>query len=335
MASLASNDVRDPFGVRSTVDAGGHTYSIYSLPKLTEAGIANIDRLPFVVRIMLENLLRYVGTEFATADDVTTFANWDPEKTTPDIELAYLPARVVLQDFTGVPCVVDLAAMRSAVERMGGDVQKINPLVPVDLVIDHSVQVDRFGTTMAFSQNVDFEYERNRERYMLLRWAQKSFQNFRVVPPGTGIVHQVNLEYLASVVRPAQVDGEIARLPRFAGRHRLPHDDDQWSRRPRLGRRRHRGGGRAAWPAALLLMPEVVGFKLSGSLGPGATATDLVLRHRDAAQLRRGRPVRGVLRARLRDCHLPTGRRSPTWRPNTARRWASSRSTTKRCATCA
>ena len=278
MANLASNDVRDPFGVRGTVDAGGQTYSIFCLPKLTEAGIANIDRLPFVVRIMLENLLRHVGTEFATADDVKTFANWDPEKATPDIELAYMPARVVLQDFTGVPCVVDLAAMRSAMARMGGDVRKINPLVPVDLVIDHSVQVDRFGTMMAFGQNVALEYERNRERYMLLRWAQEAMQNFRVVPPGTGIVHQVNLEYLASVVASREVDGELLAFP-----DTLVGTDSHTTMISGLGVLGWGVGGIEA-EAVLLgqplyqLMPEVVGVKLSGALGPGATATDLVLR---------------------------------------------------------
>jgi len=278
MANPASNDVRDPFGVRGTVDAGGQTYSIFCLPKLTEAGIANIDRLPFVVRIMLENLLRHVGTEFATADDVKTFANWDPEKATPDIELAYMPARVVLQDFTGVPCVVDLAAMRSAMARMGGDVRKINPLVPVDLVIDHSVQVDRFGTMMAFGQNVALEYERNRERYMLLRWAQEAMQNFRVVPPGTGIVHQVNLEYLASVVASREVDGELLAFP-----DTLVGTDSHTTMISGLGVLGWGVGGIEA-EAVLLgqplyqLMPEVVGVKLSGALGPGATATDLVLR---------------------------------------------------------
>jgi aconitate hydratase A / 2-methylisocitrate dehydratase len=278
MATRASNEVRDPFGVRGTVEAGGHAYSIYSLPKLTESGVANIDRLPFVVRIMLENLLRHVGTEFATADDVTTFANWDPAKATPDIELAYLPARVILQDFTGVPCVVDLAAMRSAVARMGGDVSKINPLVPVDLVIDHSVQVDRFGTMMAFGQNVAFEYERNRERYMLLRWAQEAMQNFRVVPPGTGIVHQVNLEYLASVVASREIDGEMVAFP-----DTLVGTDSHTTMISGLGVLGWGVGGIEA-EAVLLgqplyqLMPEVVGVKLSGQLEPGATATDLVLR---------------------------------------------------------
>src|SRR5687767_12066481 len=212
MATLATSKVRDPFGVRGTVDAGGTSYGVALLPKLQSTSVADIDRLPFVVRIMLENLLRHVGTEFATADDAHVLANWDPAKPA-DIELAYLPARVILQDFTRVPCVVDLAAMRSAVARMGGDVRKINPLVPVDLVIDHSVQVDNFGTMMAFGQNVEKEYERNRERYMLLRWAQTSMENFRVVPPGTGIVHQVNLEYLASVVATREIDGETFAFP--------------------------------------------------------------------------------------------------------------------------
>jgi aconitate hydratase len=278
MASLASNDVRDPFGVRGTVDAGGHTYSIYCLPKLKQLGIADIDRLPFVVRILLENLLRHVGTEFATADDVKTLANWAPGQASPNVELAFLPGRVVLQDFTGVPCVVDLAAMRSAVARMGGDVSKINPLVPVDLVIDHSVQVDRFGTMMAFGQNVAMEYERNRERYMLLRWAQEAMQNFRVVPPGTGIVHQVNLEYLASVVATREIDGEMVAFP-----DTLVGTDSHTTMISGLGVLGWGVGGIEA-EAVLLgqplyqLMPEVVGVKLSGELQTGATATDLVLR---------------------------------------------------------
>jgi aconitate hydratase len=189
-----------------------------------------------------------------------------------------MPARVVLQDFTGVPCVVDLAAMRSAMARMGGDVRKINPLVPVDLVIDHSVQVDRFGTMMAFGQNVALEYERNRERYMLLRWAQEAMQNFRVVPPGTGIVHQVNLEYLASVVASREVDGELLAFP-----DTLVGTDSHTTMISGLGVLGWGVGGIEA-EAVLLgqplyqLMPEVVGVKLSGALGPGATATDLVLR---------------------------------------------------------
>ena len=277
MASPASNDARDPFGVRATVNAGGQSYAISHLPTLQSSGVADIDRLPFVVRIMLENLLRHVGTEFATADDVQTLANWDPDNLA-SVELAYLPGRVVLQDFTGVPCVVDLAAMRSAVARMDGDVSKINPLVPVDLVIDHSVQVDRFGTMMAFGQNVSLEYERNRERYMLLRWAQDAMQNFRVVPPGTGIVHQVNLEYLASVVATKDAGGETIAFP-----DTLVGTDSHTTMISGLGVLGWGVGGIEA-EAVLLgqplyqLMPEVVGVKLSGQLQPGATATDLVLR---------------------------------------------------------
>ena len=277
MATVATSQVRDPFGVCGTVEAGGASYGVALLPKLQAAGVGDIDRLPFVVRILLENLLRHVGTEFASADDVQTLANWDSDAAA-DVELAFLPGRVVLQDFTGVPCVVDLAAMRSAVARMGGDVGKINPLVPVDLVIDHSVQVDRFGTLLAFGQNVALEYERNRERYMLLRWAQESMGNFRVVPPGTGIVHQVNLEYLASVVATKEVDGEIVAFP-----DTLVGTDSHTTMISGLGVLGWGVGGIEA-EAVLLgqplyqLMPEVVGVKLSGQLQPGATATDLVLR---------------------------------------------------------
>ena len=165
--------------------------------------------------------------------------------------MPFLPARVVMQDFTGVPCVVDLAAMRDAMSALGGDPGLINPLVPADLVIDHSVQVDRFGDQGAFAANVEREYERNRERYMLLRWAQQAFRDFRAVPPGTGIVHQVNLEFLSPVVQAREVDGELRGLPGHPGRNRLAHHDDQRRRRARLRRRGHRGRGGAPGPAAL------------------------------------------------------------------------------------
>ena len=193
----------DPFTARSTLATPfGETVTYYRLEALEEQGLADLDSLPVTVRVLLENTLRHAGGEFVDTDIVKALANWEPRPSGegPGMELPFLPGRVVLQDFTGVPAVVDLAAMRDAVAKLGGDVTRINPLVPADLVIDHSVQVDRFDTTQAFAQNVDFEYERNRERYELLRWAQQSFQNFRVVPPGTGIVHQVNLEYLARVV---------------------------------------------------------------------------------------------------------------------------------------
>ncbi|HQY30219.1 MAG TPA: aconitate hydratase AcnA [Thermomicrobiales bacterium] len=278
MSTLASNGERDPFGVQTTLAAGGQTYAIHSLPKLAAAGFGQVERLPYVVRILLENLLRHVGTEFASTADVETLANWNPATTAPDAELAFMPGRVVLQDFTGVPCVVDLAAMRSAVARLGGDVSKINPLVPVDLVIDHSVQVDRFSTLMAVSQNVDLEYERNRERYMLLRWAQKSMENFRVVPPGTGIVHQVNLEYLADVVSSREVGGALQAFP-----DTLVGTDSHTTMISGLGVLGWGVGGIEAEAVMLgqplyQLLPEVVGVKLNGQLQPGATATDLVLR---------------------------------------------------------
>jgi aconitate hydratase len=267
----------DPFGARATLTTSlGTTVAYYRLATLEERGIANIASLPFTLRILLENALRNVGTEFVDESDVETLARWQPGAT-GDVELPFLPARVVLQDFTGVPAVVDLAAMRSAVGRLGGDVTRINPLVPADLVIDHSVQVDRFGTMLAFARNVELEYERNRERYALLRWAQQSFQNFRVVPPGTGIVHQVNLEYLANVVATRQVGAETIAFP-----DTLVGTDSHTTMINGLGVLGWGVGGIEA-EAVLLgqplyqLMPEVVGFRLTGSLRPGATATDLVL----------------------------------------------------------
>lgn len=267
----------DPFGARATLTTShGTTVAYYRLAALAEQGIANLDSLPFTVRILLENVLRNVGTEFGDVQDVETLARWSPGAT-GDVELPFLPGRVILQDFTGVPAVVDLAAMRSAVGRLGGDVTRINPLVPVDLVIDHSVQVDRFGTLLAFARNVELEYERNRERYALLRWAQQSFQNFRVVPPGTGIVHQVNLEYLANVVATRHVGAETIAFP-----DTLVGTDSHTTMINGLGVLGWGVGGIEA-EAVLLgqplyqLMPEVVGFRLTGSLRPGATATDLVL----------------------------------------------------------
>ena len=268
----------DPFGARASLATSyGTTVAYHRLAKLAEDGVADLDKLPFTVRILLENLLRNAGTHFVDRDDVVTLAGWTPETSSIDVELAFLPGRVVLQDFTGVPCVVDLAAMRSAVARLNGDVTRINPLVPVDLVIDHSVQVDNFGTSLAFERNVELEYERNKERYALLRWAQQSFQNFRVVPPGTGIVHQVNLEYLASVVSTRQVGSETVAFP-----DTLVGTDSHTTMINGLGVLGWGVGGIEA-EAVLLgqplyqLMPEVIGMRLTGSLRTGATATDLVL----------------------------------------------------------
>jgi aconitate hydratase len=185
----------DSFKTRSSLEVQGKTLAYHRL----EALGARAARLPVSLRILLENLLRREDGRSVTKEHVEAVLGWDP-KADPSREIPFMPARVILQDFTGVPCVADLAAMRDAMARMGGDPGKINPLQPVDLVIDHSVQVDAFGTAAAFQQNVEIEYERNRERYLFLRWGQGAFSNFRVVPPGTGIVHQVNLEYLAPVV---------------------------------------------------------------------------------------------------------------------------------------
>ncbi len=257
----------------------GATYSYFRLDRLVDEGLLDsIDRLPFTIRILLENVLRNVGGEFADQSHLEALARWQPYASAgDDTELPFLPARVVLQDFTGVPCVVDLAAMRSAMATIGGDVTKINPLVPVDLVIDHSVQVDHFGTLAAFARNVELEYERNGERYELLRWAQRAFKNFRVVPPGTGIVHQVNLEYLAPVVAVREADdGPVAYPDTLVG------TDSHTTMINALGVLGYGVGGIEAEAVMLgqplyQLTPEVVGLKFTGGMHPGTTATDLVL----------------------------------------------------------
>ena len=189
----------DTFKCRKTLKAAGKTYTYYSLPAAEKNGLEGISRLPFSLKVLLENLLRNEDGRTVTADDIRAMAAWLTSKSS-DREIAFRPARVLMQDFTGVPAVVDLAAMRDATKALGADPQKINPLVPVDLVIDHSVMVDAFGNGMAFKFNVEREYERNKERYEFLRWGSEAFDNFRVVPPGTGICHQVNLEYLAQTV---------------------------------------------------------------------------------------------------------------------------------------
>ncbi len=284
MSSQTATIPHDPFMARSTLTtAHGETVTWYRLPALEEQGLATLGKLPYTVRILLENALRNAGGEFVSRRDVENLAGWRPGLAAEvgggddAIELPFLPARVVLQDFTGVPCVVDLAAMRSAVDRLGGDVSRINPLVPVDLVIDHSVQVDSFGTTLALARNKDLEYERNGERYALLRWAQQSFQNFRVVPPGTGIVHQVNLEYLATVVSTREIDGETVAMP-----DTLVGTDSHTTMINGLGVLGWGVGGIEAEAVMLgqplyQLTPEVIGVRLTGQLLEGATATDLVL----------------------------------------------------------
>lgn len=266
----------DTFGTRGTFDTGNGPAVIYRLSKLAEQNIGHVDKLPFSIKVLLENALRNLDNFEVTETDVRNIASWDP-KATPEIEIPFKPARVVLQDFTGVPTVVDLASLRSAMVRAGGDAAKINPIVPVDLVIDHSVQVDRFGTADAIAINADIEFQRNRERYEFLHWGQKAFDNFRVVPPATGIVHQVNLEYLAKVVQIVEENGERIAMP-----DTLVGTDSHTTMINGLGILGWGVGGIEAEAAMLgqpiyMLMPQVVGFKLIGRLPEGATATDLVL----------------------------------------------------------
>jgi aconitase A len=270
----------DPFQARATLDTAQGNIVYYDLAALAGAG-AEMGRLPVTIRILLENLLRHCGAtepNFVSEEDVRALARWRPgNAAAQEGEIPFMPARVVLQDFTGVPCVVDLAAMRDAVLELGGDPKQINPLVPADLVIDHSVQVDFFGTTMAFAGNVEREYERNGERYALLRWAQGAFDNFSVVPPGTGIVHQVNLEYLGKVVMTETRDGETVAFP-----DTLVGTDSHTTMINGLGILGWGVGGIEAEAVMLgqplyQLTPTVVGMRLTGQLPEGATATDLVL----------------------------------------------------------
>jgi aconitate hydratase len=267
---------KDPFGALRTIELSEGKTSYYSLERLEEAGVAKLDRLPFSIRILLENALRYAGGAYVSEEHVRAVAAWSPKSSGADVP--FMPSRVVLQDFTGVPAVVDLAAMRDGIRALGGDPTRINPVVPADLVIDHSVQVDFYGTPQAFRQNVELEFERNRERYALLRWAQKAFQNFSVVPPGTGIVHQVNLEYLASVVHRRQEGGRWVAYP-----DTVVGTDSHTTMINALGVVGWGVGGIEAEAVLLgqpyyMLLPEVVGLKFTGSLPEGATATDLVLR---------------------------------------------------------
>ncbi|TMD34446.1 MAG: aconitate hydratase AcnA, partial [Chloroflexi bacterium] len=273
-----TTDKKDIFGARTTLQGVSRNITYYQLDSLSQRGVQGIDRLPFTVKILLENALHHAGGELVSEDDVLSLARWLPgQAAKSDAEYPFLPARVLLQDFTGVPAVADLAAMRSAMARMHGDPQKVNPLVPADLVIDHSVQVDLFGSTLAFARNVEREYERNSERYALLRWGQQAFSNFRVVPPGTGIVHQVNLEYLASVVMTKEEQGETVAFP-----DTLIGTDSHTTMVNGLGVLGWGAGGIEAEAVLLgqplyLLTPEVIGMRLVGALPEGATATDLVL----------------------------------------------------------
>ena len=271
-----STSKKNSFQSRAEIAVGDRKVAIYRLDALTKAGIGDVATLPYSLRILLENLLRHEDGSSVTREDIEALASWDP-KATPTQEVAYRPARVLLQDFTGVPAVVDLAAMREAFVDMGHEAADINPEVPSDLVIDHSVQVDVYGTDNAFKKNVEIEYERNRERYSFLRWGQQAFQSLSVVPPGTGIVHQVNLEYLARVVFTADDDGATVAYP-----DTLVGTDSHTTMINGIGVMGWGVGGIEAEAAQLgqpipMLIPQVVGFKLSGKLPEGATATDLVL----------------------------------------------------------
>ena len=267
--------LKDPFGALTAVDLPEGETTLYRVGKLEEEGLTSIDRLPFSIRILLENLLRNAGKGYVTEDHVRAVAEWSPSNSGTNIP--FMPSRVVLQDFTGVPAVVDLAAMRAGLAHMGGKPDRINPQVPADLVIDHSVQVDFFGNQDAYRKNVEREYERNGERYALLRWGQNAFENFQVVPPGTGIVHQVNLEYLASVVH-RRKEGSVP----LAFPDTLVGTDSHTTMINGLGVVGWGVGGIEAEAVLLgqpyyMLLPEVVGVRMTGSLPRGATATDLVL----------------------------------------------------------
>ena len=268
---------RDSLKARRSLAVDGKTYDYFSLEAAAgAAGLGDISRLPFSLKVLLENLVRLENGRTVTVDDIKAFGAWLAAKTS-EREIAFRPARVLMQDLTGVPAVVDLAAMRSAMIELGGDPQKINPLSPVDLVIDHSVQIDHFGTPQAFAQNVKIEFERNGERYRFLRWGQDAFENFRLVPPGTGICHQVNLEYLSQVVWTTDEDGKTIAYP-----DTLVGTDSHTTMVNGLSVLGWGVGGIEAEAAMLgqpisMLIPEVVGFRMHGKLREGATATDLVL----------------------------------------------------------
>nr|WP_304945090.1 aconitase family protein [Sneathiella glossodoripedis] len=267
----------DSLQTRRSLEVGGRTYEYYSIRAAEEAGLGDMSRLPFSLKVLLENLLRHEDGRSVTTDDINALAGWLKAKKA-DREITYRPARVLMQDFTGVPAVVDLAAMRDAMVKLGGDPNKINPLAQCDLVIDHSVMVDKFGSASAFRENVELEMERNEERYAFLRWGQKAFNNFRVVPPGTGICHQVNLEYLAQTVWTTkdQNGKDIAYPDTLVG------TDSHTTMINGLAVLGWGVGGIEAEAVMLgqpisMLIPEVVGFRLDGKLKEGTTTTDLVL----------------------------------------------------------
>jgi aconitate hydratase len=268
--------MHDTFNTRTTIQVDGKPYQISSLPALEKAGFPGVSRLPYSMKILLENLLRREDNAFVKADDIRAVAGWNATAGV-EKEISFMPARVLLQDFTGVPCVVDLAAMRDAVVALGGNPDRVNPLQPVELVIDHSVQVDHFGRADAFALNASLEFSRNRERYAFLRWGQRAFHNFKVVPPDTGIVHQVNIEYLARVVYSTVIDGTVVAYP-----DTLVGTDSHTTMVNGLGVIGWGVGGIEAEAAMLgqpssMLIPQVLGVRLTGAMPKGTTATDLVL----------------------------------------------------------
>ncbi len=259
------------FGARDTLDVEGESYEIYRLD-----AVPGTEKLPYSLKVLAENLLRTEDGANITKDHIEAIANWD-SSAEPSIEIQFTPARVIMQDFTGVPCIVDLATMREAVAELGGDPDKVNPLAPAELVIDHSVIIDVFGSADAFERNVDIEYGRNAERYQFLRWGQGAFDDFKVVPPGTGIVHQVNIEYLARTIMVRETDGKNVAYP-----DTCVGTDSHTTMVNGLGVLGWGVGGIEAEAAMLgqsvsMLIPRVVGFKLTGEIKPGVTATDIVL----------------------------------------------------------
>src|SRR4030095_13328819 len=267
---------RNSFNTCVEIRAGGETVQIYSLPALEKAGFSGVSQLPYSMKILLENLLRREDNAFVKADDIEALARWDA-KANIEKEISFMPTRVLLQDFTGVPCVVDLAAMRDAMVDLHGDPDRINPLQPVELVIDHSVQVDYFARADAFSLNAELEFSRNRERYAFLRWGQRAFRNFDVVPPDTGIVHQVNIEHLARVIFSENANGTTVAYP-----DTVFGTDSHTTMVNGLGVVGWGVGGIEAEAAMLgqpssMLIPQVLGVRLTGAMPRGATATDLVL----------------------------------------------------------
>ena len=315
MATQKSN----AFGASATLNTANGPVNYYRLSKLSESGIGQVERLPVSIKVLLESALRHTDEFEVRSEDVRRLASWDAAAPA-QVELPFKPARVILQDFTGVPALVDLAAMRSAMTRIGGDPRKINPLVPCDLVIDHSVQVDAFGSAAALHINKEKEFERNIERYEFLKWGQQAFANFRVVPPATGIVHQVNLEYLAKVVMVGNQNGRSVAFP-----DSLVGTDSHTTMINGLGVLGWGVGGIEAEAVMLgqpiyMLTPQVIGFKLRGQLPEGATATDRRSCARSgwsgssSSSTGKGSPA----------CRCRTARPSPTWRPSTARPWGSS-----------